>query len=47
MKYIIKVENKVVYASSNWEEALKAIKEVFNRGYDDIYLIGGKIGYWR
>jgi thiamine pyrophosphokinase len=47
MKYKIKVGEKIVFQTSNWNDALKAIKEVFKKGYDDVYLVGGQIGYWR
>lgn len=45
--YTIKVDGKIVHRTNDWKEALKAVKEVFGRGFDDVYLSGGKIGYWR
>jgi len=47
MIYKIKVSDKTVHKTSDWNEALRVVKEIFKRGHDDIYLIGGKIGYWR
>lgn len=47
MIYVVKIGYKTVYRTNKWEDALKAVKEVFKRGHDDVYLLGGKIGYWR
>jgi len=47
MKYVVKIGSKTVYTTSNTSDAYKAIKEIFSKGYDDVYLLGGKIGYWR
>ena len=47
MIYRVKIGDKTVYRTENWQDALKAVKEVFKKGHDDVYLLGGKIGYWR
>lgn len=45
--FAVIVKGKVVHRTNDWKEALKAVKEVFNRGFDDVILSGGKIGSWR
>lgn len=47
MKFIhIKVNDKCIAKTDNIKDALKIIKDLFNRGYDDIYVYGGRIGKW-
>jgi hypothetical protein len=45
--YRIYVNQKLFHKTKEWPEALKAVKEAFKRGHEDIQLSGGKIGYWR
>ena len=47
MKFIhIRVNDKSIAKTDNIKDALKIIKDLFNRGYDDIYVYGGRIGKW-
>ena len=47
MKFIhIRVNDKCIAKTDNIKEALKIIKDLFNKGYDDVYVYGSRIGKW-
>ena len=46
IKYRIKINNEIVYRTDNMKEALNVITKMFNDGYEEISLHGGRLGKW-
>tara|TARA_B100000949_G_scaffold177704_1_gene158529 strand:- start:1872 stop:2015 length:144 start_codon:yes stop_codon:yes gene_type:complete len=47
MVYTIKIGEKIVFKTNNLQQALHVIADIFRKGHDDVYLLGGRIGNWR
>ena len=44
--YHIKLENEVVYRTSDKNKAFKQVAKMFHNGHEEISLYGGRIGKW-
>ena len=44
--YRIMIGGEVVHRTDDLQNALKTISKIFNDGHTDVYLYGGKLGYW-
>ena len=42
MKYYVMIGDK----TNDKQQALAAVAKVFNKGHEDVYLHGGRIGKW-
>lgn len=47
MMYRIKIGQQTVFKTNDLKEAFKVIKDIFNKGHEDVYLYGGRLGSWR
>ena len=47
MLYKIKIGDKIVFKTNDLKKALHVIVDIFSKGHDDVYLLGGRIGTWR
>ena len=45
-RYKIIIGTEVVHRTNDLQNALKTISKIFNDGHTDVYLHGGKLGYW-
>jgi hypothetical protein len=45
--YKIKIGDKIVFKTNDLKKALHVIVDIFSKGHDDVYLLGGRIGSWR
>ena len=46
MKYYVMIGDKPYYRTNDKQQALAAVTKVFNKGHEDVYLHGGRIGKW-
>ena len=46
MKYQIIIGDKKYFRTNDKQQALAAVAQSFNKGHDDVYLLGGRIGKW-
>ena len=44
--YKVFIGNEVVFRTNDLKNALNTISKIFNDGHTDVYLYGGKLGYW-
>ena len=44
--YKILIGTEVVHRTNELQDALKIISKIFKDGHTDVYLYGGKLGYW-
>jgi hypothetical protein len=44
--YKVFIGNEVVFRTNDLKNALNTISKIFNDGHTDVYLYGGKFGYW-
>ena len=44
--YKVFIGNEVVYRTNDLQDVLRTVSKIFNDGYTDVYLYGGKLGYW-
>ena len=47
MLYTIKIGQQTVFKTNKLKEVFKVIKDIFNKGHEDVYLYGGRLGSWR
>jgi hypothetical protein len=40
------IGDKKYYRTNDKQQALATVTNVFNKGYEDVYLHGGRIGKW-
>ncbi len=40
------IGREVVHKTNDLKTALNTISKIFNDGHTDVYLYGGKLGYW-
>ena len=46
MKYYIMIGRKPYYKTNEKQSALAAVSKLFNKGHEDVYFHGGRIGKW-
>ena len=46
MRYQVIIGDKKYYRTNDKQQALATISNVFNKGHEDVYLHGGRIGKW-
>tara|TARA_Y100000389_G_C17223964_1_gene394712 strand:- start:327 stop:476 length:150 start_codon:yes stop_codon:yes gene_type:complete len=46
MRYQVKIGDKPYFRTNDKQSALAAVSKLFNKGHEDIYLHGGRIGKW-
>jgi hypothetical protein len=44
--YKVFIGDEVVHRTHDLHDALRTVSKIFNDGYTDVYLYGGKLGYW-